>query len=188
MIGAHKASPLCCEMLWMKMQVLLMAIKLQWVISYTLILGMTNFLMKFNQKPESADECSRRLSGRREEWFSGLSRLLWTLIGKKRNREVLASDQQQGLCCLWASVASSVRQAHRFQDFRVSSQSGALDTPRRSGGSPGCCSHLARGRLWTLPSDLFLSDCNFSTCGKWAVQSLVNYVFSLNTFFTVLSF
>lgn len=86
MIGAHKASPLCCEMLWMKMQVLLMAIKLQWVISYTLILGMTNFLMKFNQKPESADECSRRPSGRREEWFSGLSRLLWTLIGKEEPR------------------------------------------------------------------------------------------------------
>ena len=50
----------------MKMQVPTKSIKLQWVISYTLILGMTNFLMKFNQKPESADECSMRSSGRRK--------------------------------------------------------------------------------------------------------------------------
>lgn len=50
----------------MKMQVPTKSVKLQWVISYTLILGMTNFLMKFNQKPESADECSMRSSGRRE--------------------------------------------------------------------------------------------------------------------------
>lgn len=53
-------------MLWMKMQVPTMSIKLQWVISYTLILGMTNFLMKFNQKPEATDVCSMRSSGRRK--------------------------------------------------------------------------------------------------------------------------
>ena len=48
------------------MQVPTMSIKLQWVISYTLILGMTNFLMKFNQKPEATDVCSMRSSGRRK--------------------------------------------------------------------------------------------------------------------------
>lgn len=84
MIGAHKASPLCCEMLWMKMQVLSMAIKLQWVISYTLILGMTNFLTKFNQKPESADECSRRPSGRRKRM---VLRTVSTPVNTHREKE-----------------------------------------------------------------------------------------------------
>ena len=170
------------------MQVPMMSIKLQWVISVTLwfwvwLISLWNLTK--SQKLLMSVPCDLVAEGK--EWFSGLPRLQWKLITKNRNWEGLAPDQQQVLCCL-GFRGFLCETGPSISGFPVSSQAGVLDAPRERGGRPGCWSHLAGGRLWTLSSDLFLSDSNFNTCGKWVIQSLVNYIFALNTLFTVLSF